>query len=167
MFHLAPPLTQDQYRALCARLNAFNAWVDTKRSRSGWASYRPDEVPAELKPEPTNEERGLVELQDLHATQPERLFCYVTRDSSGAWKCGNFPGQLLGLVHVGPSYRSPAFGGWSTRRAVRLSCVNGVIYSGTLYESSGDYARLRKTRRACSPEAMELMRRANFGPGNI
>lgn len=167
MYHLARPLSTEAYRALCERANRFNAWLDTKRNRHGWASYRPEEVPADIAAiAPTNEERGLIEIQDLHELQPERLFCYVTRDGDG-WKATNFPGQRLGLVYVGGSYSSPAFGRSSTRRPVRLACINGCAYFGTLYESSGDYARLRRAVEPCTPEAMELMRRANYGPGAI
>lgn len=168
MFMLERPLTTEQYRALCARANAFNAWLDTKRDRRGWASYRPEDVPATV-PQISNEERGLIEIQDLHETQPERLFCYVTRRNgpdSVEWKATNFPGQLLGLVLVGNAYRTPAFGRYSTRRPVRLACINGLIYHGTLYESSGDYARLKRSKLTCGAE-LETMRRLNFGPGNI
>jgi hypothetical protein len=108
----------------------------------------------------------LLDLSDFHRDPPARLFCYVTLTSHG-WECGNFTGTPYGRVHVGASYTCPAFGRKSTRRSVTLSAVNGWIYSGTFFESSGDYARLKRTQRRVSPSGMESMRRANFGPGAI
>lgn len=167
MYHLAPPLTPERFAELCARANRFRAWVDSIRGRNGWASYRPEEIPAELRDvDPSDDEKALIELQEFHARQPERLFCYVTRDGDG-WKCSTWPGARYGIVRVGASYKSPAFGRASTRRPVTLYGVNGCVYSGTLYESSGDYARLRKIKATVPAATMEAMRRANFGPGNI
>lgn len=140
-------LTDQQAAELRARYERFAAWLDTKRGRNGWASYKPDEVPAELQGVAlTNEETAALELYEFERDAPMHLFCYVTRKPGEAWKCSTFAGGSYGTVAVGYSYRVPGFYCRpSTRRSVTLRAINGWIYSGTFYESSGDYARLRRT----------------------
>jgi len=140
-------LTTEQAETLRARYERFNAWVDTIRDkRSGWASYHPDDVPAELRGVAlSNEETRELELFEFERDAPEHLFCYVTR-RDGAWQCGTFAGGSYGRVTVGYSYKVPGFYCRpSTRRSVTLHAINGWIYAGTFYESAGDYARLRRT----------------------
>lgn len=141
MYYLSPPLEASSAALLQARADRFAAWVNTKRGRNGWASYKPDEIPAELRDvDPTNDEKSLLDLCKFHSEPPARLFCYVTQPrlangTHGSWQCRNFPGALYGLVNVGPQYKSPGFYRASTRRSVALFAVNGWVYSGTLYES--------------------------------
>jgi hypothetical protein len=117
----------------------------------------------------SNDERGELELHHFMTEAPLHLFAYVTKNrKTGAWQCNAWPGQPFGRVWVGDPYKSPGFYGRpSTRRSVTLFAVNGWIYSGTFYQSSGDYARLKRTKQRVSPVSQELSRRSNFGPGNI
>lgn len=128
----------------------------------GGASSLSADADAAMPPECriSNAERGELELHAFMVEAPARLFCYVARDIStgvgnpAPWKCVAWPGQSYGRAIVGPSYAVPAHGRRSRRRAVTLYAVNGWVYSGTLYESSGDYARLRRTkRRHSAPQA--------------
>ena len=132
MYHLAPPLDPEHAATIRERCARFNAWVDTRRNVRAGRFPREEEIPAELRGvNPTNLDKGLLDLCDFHAEPPAQLFAYVTHDISGAWQCANFPGVRYGTVHVGPAYKSPAFGRASTRRSVTLFAVNGWVYDGT------------------------------------
>lgn len=158
-------LTESEYRALRARIDAMNAWVDTKRGRNGWASYKPDEVPEHLRPEPTNDDRGAVEAYEFVQNPPDKYFAYVqltdpdpmprtihhrgrtignVRDDSGRrGVLSTFPGTVLGSVQCGREWRD-SFGG--TRVPITVDGINGRRYVGTYYKSSGSYARIRLSK---------------------
>lgn len=119
--------------------NARNiAFVDSKRSRDGWASYLPAEVPPDARI--SNEERATLEVYEFLAAPPERYFLYINTEKGLAT---NFTGATLGRVQLGPKYEVPAFGRPSVRRSVHVWAINGREYVGTYYESSGDYARVK------------------------
>jgi hypothetical protein len=142
-------LTPEQAAELRARHDRFSAWVDTRRGRNGWASYHPDDVPAELRGVAlSNDETAALELHEFERDAPEHVFCYVTRKPGEAWQCRTFAGGSYGTVAVGYAYRVPGFYGRpSTRRSVTLNAINGWVYFGTFYESSGDYARLKRSTK--------------------
>jgi hypothetical protein len=115
-----------------------NAFVDTKRSRNGWASYLPSEVPVNARI--TNEERSTLEVYDFLSTPPDRYFLYVNPEKGVAT---TWTGATIGRIALGPVYEVPAFGRPSTRQSIHVWAINGKEYFGTYYKSSGDYARVK------------------------
>jgi hypothetical protein len=76
--------------------------------------------------------------------KPERYFLYIDEKTRTAtiWT-----GVLLGTVTFGREYKTPSFGRSSVRVPVTIQAVNGLTYHGTYYKSSGDYARVKATKR--------------------
>jgi hypothetical protein len=158
-------LIEGAYLACRARLNLHEAWVDTQRGKNGWASYRPEDMPAHV-PNITNEERAGVELYEWLSNPPDRYFLYIDAEKYkiatgqagmflGSYdrlaKDGatNWTGLALGNVRFGRQWRDN-FGG--VRVPVTVYGNNGVHYIGTYFKSSGDYARIRKAARVlCGP----------------
>lgn len=145
-------LTKQQYRALRSKLDRYNAaWnaFDPKRSARG-GGYSPAEQKAivklaKLRREPTNAERSAVEVYEFKATPPDTYFLYVDEKTSTVT---TWVGDVLGSVTFGREYKCGAFGGWpSKRQPVRVHAINGHTYYGTYYKSSGNYARVRRTKR--------------------
>lgn len=120
----------------------------------GWASYKPEDIPADV-PQVTNEERSLLEVYEFLRDQPGRYFSYVLHNSPSqaaggkdAAKVGdriaNFLGDKLGVISwAGSWYHVNGFGTRSTRQNVRVTAINGLVYSGVYFVSSGDYVRLK------------------------
>lgn len=148
-------LLEQAYLACKVRSDAHNAWVDTIRNpKNGWASYKPEDKPADV-PDMTNSERSALELYEWLANPPDKYFLYITHkptfgfgsfvsDAATTWT-----GTPLGNVRFGREWRDN-FGG--TRQAVTVYGNNGVHYVGTYFKSAGDYARVRKAARVlCGP----------------
>jgi len=115
------------------------AFVNTKRiGRSGWVSYREEEVPADAKF--SNEEMTTLEVYDFLNSPPDRYYLYVHSERGVAT---NFTGTVLGRIQLGPVYEVPAFGRPSVRQSIHIWAINGREYFGTYYRSSGDYARVK------------------------
>jgi hypothetical protein len=58
-------------------------------------------------------------------------------------------GELLARVTwAGAPYECPAFGSFpSTRRNFRAVGIDGRVWAGTYYQSSGDYVRMRALKK--------------------
>lgn len=123
---------EETLRAYCVEQGFTN-------KHNGWTSYKPEQV-ARLNP-PTNDERAQVELFDFVTNPPDRYFLYIREETREAV---NFTGVRLGTVSFGREWRDN-FGG--TRRAVSIRSVNGVLYHGTYFKSSGDFARVKRAVR--------------------
>jgi len=91
-----------------------------------------------------NAQRGDLEQYDFFHDAPERYFLYID-DATG--RATTWNGLLLGRVEHGSSYKSPSFGHPSVRVPVKVYAINGWIYSGTYYASSGNYARVKRTTK--------------------
>jgi hypothetical protein len=89
----------------------------------------------------TNEQRSAAEVAAFIADKPDRYFLYVAADGLTVT---TWMGDKLGdVIHRGNIVRDN-FGG--RRRAIRVRAINGCNYHGWANESSGTYARLRKTK---------------------
>lgn len=115
------------------RETALREWIGDR------TSYHPDELPAHIKP-PSNEERSALEIFEFQRDKPDRYFFYVSRDKGLAT---TWTGEELGRVTFGRTYRDN-FGG--ERVAITFHAITGDTYHGTYYKSSGDYARVKKTK---------------------
>ena len=142
--------TSEQYTELKAREARNRAFVDTKRGKNGWASYKPEEMPAGC--EMTNEERSAIEVYEFERrTEAGPYFAYIGhskgRESLGPATVSTFTGdKLADIIDTGKPYRCPAFGRSSTRQNFRARGIDGRIWSGTFYKSSGDYCRMRPVK---------------------
>jgi len=133
-------ITKKQYTKLKARIAAFDAWIDTIRGLKDWASYRDEDIPATLA-RVSNAERSQVEVYEFETSPPDRYFLYVQEDKGIAT---TFPGDVLGYIGLGRSYRSN-FG--DERVQITIAAINGCIYHGTYYKSAGSYARVKLSAR--------------------
>jgi len=124
-----------------ARIAAFEAWLN------GRTSYRTEDVPTELR-DIDNAMRSAVEVYEINTEKPEKLFVYVAPDkiaNAGAFGfVTTWTGERLGRYEVRNKWRDN-FGG--ERQSIR-ACIGGVMYAGTYFKSSGDYARLKKCKTA-------------------
>lgn len=144
-------LTKEQYDVLREKINVFNKWVDSIRNKkSGWASYKPEDIPADLKPAPTNEEISSVEVYEFIHEKPERYFLYIGLNPNGYTGRGSqhtattWTGEYLGDVTFGAEF-SACFG--DKRISITVKAINGCEYHGTYFKSSGDYARIVMAKR--------------------
>ena len=118
-----------------SRLLAHEIW------RNGRLSYRVDEEPDFLRV--SNEERSALEVYNFANNAYDKYFAYVNEATR---KLTTWMGETLGDIQFGVEYKSPAFGGFRTKRqSIRVHAINGLWYSGTYYKSSGNYARIKLT----------------------
>ena len=76
-------ITPDQAAEIRKRNNALMAWVDSIRGKNGWASYRPEDKPADV-PDVTNAERSALEVFEFCTNPPEKYFLYINREKQSA-----------------------------------------------------------------------------------
>jgi len=93
-----------------------------------------------LNQAPTNEERSAVEVYEFQANPPDAYFLYVSESKRLAT---TWTGDKLGSVSFGQEYRDN-FGG--KRVPITVQAINGRIYHGTYFKSSGDYARINLSK---------------------
>ena len=116
------------------RSDVYESWAVQYRQKNGWTVIPADAVPPVSI---TNEERGRLE-QFLFATNPPaRYFLYINEERKVAT---TWVGDILGRVTFGRAWQDN-FGG--KRIAVRIEGINGRTYTGTYFQSSGQYARVR------------------------
>jgi hypothetical protein len=125
------------------RNDALMAWVDSIRGKNGWASYRPEDKPANV-PDVSNEERSALEVFEFCQTPPDKYFLYIREKDHTAT---TWTGDALGEVSFGREWRD-SFGG--RRVPVTIRAINGHTYHGTYFKSSGDFARIRQSKRKAS-----------------
>jgi hypothetical protein len=116
------------------------SWVDSIRGKNGWTSYRPEDKPPDV-PDVTNEERSALEVFEFCSNPPTKYFLYIseTKRTATTWT-----GDVLGQVSFGREYRDN-FGG--KRAPIWIRGINGRSYHGTYYKSSGNFARIRLSKR--------------------
>ena len=132
-------ITPEQAADIRKRNNALLAWVDSIRGKNGWASYRPEDKPSSV-PDLTNEERSALEVFDFVSNPPDKYFLYINEVTHNAT---TWTGETLGRVSFGCEYRDN-FGG--RRVPVTVRGINGRVYHGTYYKSSGNYARIKASK---------------------
>jgi hypothetical protein len=133
-------ITPEQAADIRTRNNALMAWVNSIRGKNGWASYRPEDKPADV-PDVTNEERSALEVFEFCTNPSDKYFLYISLEKQAAT---TWTGVLLGHVTFGREYRDN-FGG--IRVPVTVRAINGLTYHGTYFKSSGDFARIRRSKR--------------------
>jgi hypothetical protein len=141
-------ITKQRYQNIISKVRAFDAWLNTIRNpRTGWASYKPEEVPAHV-PKVSNAERSSAEVYEFFHNPPEKYFLYVKRLVTLPGVVGmdvevtTWTGQLLGKGQLGRPYRCGA----SRRYPITFKGINGKLYRGTYYASAGDYARVKMVK---------------------
>lgn len=114
--------------SIVARGAALRTWLGKRNS------YRAAELPPELLPTVTNDERGQAELFDWVNDPPKKYFAYPSGMTIVNWTGI----KLADVLWWSRPYRS----NWGdTRRTFRCQrAENGVIYSGIEY---GTYVRMR------------------------
>jgi hypothetical protein len=133
-------ITPEQAADIRARNDALMAWVDSIRGKSGWASYRPEDKPAQV-PDVTNDERSALEVFDFVTNPPDKYFLYVNETNRTAT---TWTGDVLGQVSFGREYRD-SFGG--RRVPITVRAINGRKYHGTYFKSAGNYARIKMAKQ--------------------
>ena len=165
-------LTKQEYERLKANLTAESTWADSIRAKRkcrtckgsgrgkwnqgecakcagkgftlGWASYKPEDKPADV-PTVTNEERSAIEVYEFCQTPPDRYFLYISFPEFGKpGIASTWTGENLGAVTFGRSFRS-SFG--DKRVPIRIDAINGKAYSGTYYSDAGNYARVKMCKK--------------------
>jgi len=132
-------ITPEQAADIRNRNNHLMAWADSIRCKNGWASYRPEDKPADV-PDVSNEERSSLEVFDFVTNPPDKYFVYLNEKTETAT---TWTGELLGQVSFGREYRDNSGG---RRVSVTVRAINGREYFGTFYKSHGDYARIKATK---------------------
>jgi hypothetical protein len=127
-------ITQQQANTIRERQTALQAWLGER------LSYRLDELPANIIP-PTNEERSALEVFEFCRDKPDNYFLYISNDQQYAT---TWTGEKLGTVVQTSKPWRDNFNG--TRVHIRISAINGAVYSGTYYKSAGEYARVKRVR---------------------
>jgi hypothetical protein len=133
-------ITPGQAADIRHRNDALMAWVDSIRGKNGWASYKPEDKPANV-PDVSNEERGALEVFEFVTNPPDKYFLYINETTHTAT---TWTGDKLGHVLFGREWRD-SFGG--RRVPVTLRAINGLVYVGTYYKSSGNFARIRQSKK--------------------
>jgi hypothetical protein len=155
---LAAMISKKRYEALRTRSEAneqAREAFDPKRFAKGGSYSKQDlkaiEVLAGHKPL-TNKERGAMEVYTFVKERPDTYVAYYKFHAprlEGSQRITGivttWVGDKLGdIVHTGGEYRS-AFR--DKRVNIRVRAINGATYAGTAFLDSGDYARLKRTKK--------------------
>jgi hypothetical protein len=142
-------LSDEAYTELKARNALHIAFVDSKRGANGWASYKPEEEP--LSSRITNEELSKLEVYDFITNPPDHYLGYVhiekdamgyvTKKAFTTWVGDTLSTYCL-LGHIWTSNLG------DKRQRILFKGINGILYGGIFYLSSGDYARVKKLSRS-------------------
>lgn len=129
--------TRDAYMA---REHALHDWMRANKTNS----YRPEDLPENLRPTLTNDQRADVEEFDWINDPSMRYFAYTkstARDGITSDVVTSWTGRTLAaIVWTGAVFRS-SFG--DHRANFRAKGTNGQMYAGTAYIDAGDYVRMR------------------------
>lgn len=99
-------------------------------------SYYPNELPPDIIP-PNDEEWSSCEVFEFCNDPPIRYFLYIDQSKGLAT---TWTGEPLGRVSFGKEFRDN-FGG--KRIPVTIRAINGCVYHGYYFKSSGSYARVK------------------------
>lgn len=129
-----------RYKAFESAREAF----DPKRYKKGGgytpADYRQIAKMAGVR-KPTNEELGKLEVWEFVHDRPETVFVYYSSDMKHVQ---TWMGDVLGVITNVGKERRP-MGGRVVN--VRVRAINGLNYVGQCNLSSGNYCRLRQSKR--------------------
>lgn len=137
-------LTRQEYQTIRSRLDRYDAArrkFDPRRYDKG-GGYSGDECRQIEQlaggPDASNAEKSGLEVYEFANGAPDKYFVYVRLDKRTV---GTWTGEKLGdIVDYGAPYRSNV---GDTRIHVTVQAINGRRYSGTYFQSAGDYARLK------------------------
>jgi len=74
-------ITPQQAQNIRTRNEALNKWIDTIRGKNGWASYKPEDKPANV-PDVSNEERSALEVFEFVTNPPDKYFLYINEKTA-------------------------------------------------------------------------------------
>ena len=136
-------ITETEYKLIRAKIDTYEA--SKARLYPCKNCFTPEMIEnivreANCGSSPTNEERSAVEVYEFVHDAPDRYFVYVNKDTKEAT---TWTGDKLGAVVFGREYRDN-FGG--KRIPITVFAINGTKYHGTYYASSGDYARIKRSK---------------------
>jgi hypothetical protein len=131
----------DQANEIQARMTVHDAWVDSIQDKNGWACYNPEDKPLSI-PDVSNAERSALEVWNFYTEIPTRYTLYINEAKQLAT---TWTGERLGVVDFGREWRDN-FGG--TRVSINVHAINGCLYHGTYYKSSGNYARIKLAKKS-------------------
>ncbi len=122
-----------------AQLTAYCKEQGFTDKRSGWTSYRPEQV-AHLNP-PTNEERSRAEVIRFRADPPAGVYVgYLSADRA---YITTWTGDKLARVTAFLSRRAPRNWHLTDERGTFTACgIDGRTYKGTHY-GAGMYCRMK------------------------
>lgn len=88
------------YAALRAQVDAADTWIDTRRGRNGWASYKPEDAPDYVNAV-SNGVRSHVQLYELYHFPQDIIDAYTNdRGQITTW-----PGCVIGTYRELSSWR--------------------------------------------------------------
>lgn len=93
------------------------------------------------------------DLDLAQAAEHGVLFAYIQDEETPRPKLATWPGLILASPVILTSRQYDNFGGY--RRSIRF-ILAGENWYGTYYESAGDYARCRRSKRQDIPAAVWL-----------
>lgn len=129
-------LTSEEYAVLAPKVRAYDNAVRALCEREK-RNYTTDADAPSLPAPVTNADRSAVEVYEFYHNQPERYFLYISEAKRIAT---TWTGDKLGDVSFGAKFNDN-FGG--TRVPITIVAINGRVYHGTYFKSSGDYARVK------------------------
>lgn len=133
-------LTDSQYQELKARYDAYHA---AREELCKGRNYVTVEEQAILPSSCTSEEISQLEVYEFMKNPPTKYFAYVTIPEHGGYKITTWTGELLGRVtHYGEWVSNMG----DRRASIRVKAINGKMYHGTFYKSTGDYCRLTMSK---------------------
>jgi len=140
-------MTSEVYRSTRDRIDRYHSAMAKLYPNTN--GFTPDMIRrildnAGLTESPTNEERSAVEVYEFRAEPPDKYVVYIDEPKRLAT---TWTGDKLGSVSFGQPFRDN-FGG--KRIPITVNAINGRIYHGTYFKSSGDYARIKLSKRAKS-----------------
>jgi hypothetical protein len=126
-------------RAIRARDRAIRQWLGPR------ASYRPEEIPPDLSPAPTNEERSRAELIEFVSGDAKLRASYVGYLSSDRNRITTWVGDCLAIISAINSRR--VRNSWLTdeRGNFRALGIDGREYLG-VHNGPGMYCTMRLRR---------------------
>lgn len=152
--HTAEQIRADAYNAFVRAGNEFaEAHAALKLLEHLHATERPDGDPPVAKTQEevdaANAELSEAEVAAFKARHTDRWFAYWKDLPQGSEIC-TWTGTVLATVTwKGREYRMPAFGCFPSKRInFRARGIDGRMWSGTYYVSSGDYVRMRAMKGA-------------------
>lgn len=126
--------------AVCAK--SMDRWVDTQRNKSGWASYRPEDVPKSVC-KVTNAQRGALEQYRFQNHKVgDRYGGYLAQTATGRTLITTWMGGLLVKIDKATTHATNAFGGRGKRTTFSGQGIDGRRWCGTS-PGVGMFARMR------------------------